>query len=78
MLTHHEPSTTGVDFASLSHEQRSQIIQRVMRRAHIERAKAVREIAGRTFHAIAFWRHGPPRAAEGQRHGTPPNCARAA
>ena len=78
MLTHHEPNIYDVDFASLPHKQRSQIIQRIIRQAHIERAKAMSDLVGRLFGAIAFRRHAPSHTAAARRDGTPPNCATAA
>lgn len=75
MLTHHEPNICDIDFASLSHEQRSQIIQKVIRRAHIERAKVMSDLVGRLFGAIALRGHAPSRTAAARRDGTPPNCA---
>jgi hypothetical protein len=66
MLTHHEPSTTTIDYASLSPEQRAAVVQNAIRHAHAERAKVIGETAKAFVRLVAFWRHTP----DGHTHGT--------
>lgn len=70
MLTHHEPSITDIDFASLSPEEQATVVQAAIRRAHAERAEAFRNIAKRLFSLAAF------RGARGANPATPPKHAR--
>ena len=70
MLTHHEPSTTSTDYASLSPEQRATFVQGVIRRAHAERAKAVADLVKGFLGRVTF------RRAEGSARSTLPKHAR--
>ena len=72
MLTHHEPSTGNIDYASLSPEQRATFVQSVIRRARAERAKAVADMVKGLVRLLASWRAG----RGGDAQGTPPNYAR--
>lgn len=74
MLTHHEPNTTNIDYASLSPEQRAAVVQDAIRRAHAERARVIGEMAKGLFRLVTFWRGG--RGHDASTHGTPPNYAR--
>lgn len=72
MLTHHEPITSDVDFASLPADQREAIVRAAIGRAHAERSRAIGRLAKRLFRLATFRRadHG------GNAPGTPPNYAR--
>jgi hypothetical protein len=71
MLTHHEPSFTEIDYASLSPQQRAAVVRNAIRHAHAERAKVIGQMAKAFVRLVASWRRAP----NGHAHGTP-NTAR--